>query len=328
LSKRIAGATRSQAQFWAESAAITQDLFGSATTSNVFVVGMAVQAGCLPVAADRLEEAIRLNGVAIDSNLAAFRWGRLQIADSEALARARGEAKNFSTLEAAPRRSWVAPTLVARIDALDGGKEGAEALTRYASELVAWGGSGEAARWLDVLDRVQRSEESARPGSRRLVCAVAASLYKLMAYKDEYEVARLMIDQGTMAEARRLAGRDGRIVWKLHPPLLRALGLRRKISFGLWATPFFRLLARARFLRGTVCDPFGHAKLRRMERELPREYIEMLDRILARLESANLEAAVAVAELPNQIRGYEDLKLERVARYRETLTAAEVGFGL
>jgi indolepyruvate ferredoxin oxidoreductase len=325
LCKRIAGATRSQAQFWADAAAITQDLFGSATTSNVFVVGMAVQAGCLPISADRLEEAIRLNGVAIDSNLAAFRWGRLQIADSEAVAHARGDVESVSTLGVALERFSVAPTLAARIDALDSGQEEAEALTRYASELVAWGGSREAERWLDVLDRVQRSEESVRPGSRRLVSTVAASLYKLMAYKDEYEVARLMTDEEAMTEARRLAGRDGRIVWKLHPPLLRALGLRRKISFGLWATPFFRLLARVRFLRGTVCDPFGYAKLRRLERELPREYIETLDRILARLGPTNLDAVVAVAELPNQIRGFEDLKLERIAQYRNTLAVAEAG---
>jgi indolepyruvate ferredoxin oxidoreductase len=96
----------------------------------------------------------------------------------------------------------------------------------------------------------------------------------------------------------------------------------------LWATPFFNLLARARFLRGTAWDPFGYAKLRRMERELPREYVEMLDRILPRLASANLESAVALAELPNEIRGYEALKLERIAHYRESLTAAEAGFGL
>ncbi|MEO2107520.1 MAG: cell wall-binding repeat-containing protein, partial [Actinomycetota bacterium] len=88
---RIAGATRGQAQFWAEAAGITQDLLGSATTSNIFVVGMAVQAGCLPVSAERLEEAIRLNGVAIDANLTAFRWGRLQISDSLAVDRARSE---------------------------------------------------------------------------------------------------------------------------------------------------------------------------------------------------------------------------------------------
>jgi len=328
LSKRIAGATRSRAQFWAEAAEITLDLLGSATTSNIFVVGMALQAGCLPITPDCLEEAIRLNGVAIDSNLAAFRWGRLQIADSPAVARARGDSERVSTVEAVPRRDHVSPAIVPRIEALENGQIEAGALIRYASELTAWGGEREATRWLDVLDRVRVAEENIEPGSRRLVSVVASNLYKLMAYKDEYEVARLMTDEDAMGEARRLAGRDGRIAWRLHPPLLRALGLRRKISFGLWATPFFNLLVRARFLRGTAWDPFGYAKLRRMERELPREYVEMLDRILPRLASANLGSAVALAELPNEIRGYEALKLERIARYRESLTAAEAGFGL
>jgi indolepyruvate ferredoxin oxidoreductase len=327
LSKRIAGATRSQAQFWADAARITQDLLGSATTSNIFIVGMALQAGCLPITPDCVEKAIRLNGVAIESNLAAFRWGRLQIADSEAVARARGEAKEASTMEAVYERYSVAPALALRIESLDGGEIEAEALTRYASELIAWGGEREATRWLDVLDRVHETEENIRPGGGGLVFAVAANLYKLMAYKDEYEVARLMTDEQSIAEARRLAGRNGRIAWRLHPPLLRALGLSRKISFGLWTTPFFSLLARARILRGTVFDPFGYAKLRRMERDLSREYVEMLDRILPRLASANLGSAVALAELPDEIRGYEDLKLERIARYRETLTAAEAGFG-
>ena len=328
LSKRIAGATRSQAQFWAEAAAITRDLFGSATTSNVFVVGMAVQAGCLPVSADRLEDAIRLNGVAVDSNLAAFRWGRLQIEDSLAVERARQDAQPASIEKAARERSTVSPGISLRIEALGGGPDDVEAWTRYASELVAWGGGPEVVRWLEVLERVQSSEERVRPGSRLLVAAVAASLYKLMAYKDEYEVARLMIDEGVMAGARALAGRGGRIAWRLHPPLLRALGLGRKISFGMWATPFFKLLSRARFLRGTALDPFGYAKLRRVERELPQDYIEMLDRLLAHLGMANLEAAVALAESPDAIRGYEDLKLERISRYRETLKAAEAEFGI
>jgi indolepyruvate ferredoxin oxidoreductase len=328
LSKRIAGATRSQAQFWAEAAGITKDLFGSATTSNVFVVGMAVQAGCLPVAADRIEDAIRLNGVAVDSNLAAFRWGRLQIEDSLAVDRARRDTKSASIEKTERTQFAISEAISVRIDGLGGGRDDVEAWTRYARELVAWGGNQEAIRWLDVLERVRNSEENARPGSRRLLGAVAASLYKLMAYKDEYEVARLMTDADAMAEARRLAGRGGRIVWRLHPPLLRALGLGRKISFGLWATPFFNLLARARFLRGTVFDPFGHAKLRRLERALPREYIEMLVRVLVHLRPGNLEAAVAFAELPNEIRGYEDLKLERIARYQEKLKTADASFGL
>jgi indolepyruvate ferredoxin oxidoreductase len=329
LSKRIAGATRSQAQFWAEAAEITKDLLGSAKTANIFVVGMAVQAGCLPVAGDRLEEAIRLNGVSIDDNVAAFRWGRLQIMNPDAVIAARcGEVEGKGLVEnAAPKRFRVSESIALRVAALSSGEVDSDSLTRYASELVAWGGDQCAFDWLDVLDRVQKAEENVGSGSRRLMLTVAASLYKLIAYKDEYEVARLMSDEDAMSEAREIAGAHGRISWRLHPPLLRALGLRKKISFGLWAMPLFRLLAGARFLRGTIVDPFCYAKLRRIERELPGEFIAAIDRILDGLGPANLEAAVALAGLPDEIRGYEDLKIERIAHYRKALTAAETAFG-
>jgi indolepyruvate ferredoxin oxidoreductase len=326
MSERIASATRSQSQFWAQAAEITEELFGSAKTSNMFVVGMALQAGCLPIAPEALEEAIRLNGIAIDDNVAALRWGRMQIADPAAVLRARSQPAAIGIEDAAPRQFSVPMPIATRIAALGGGDVEAGALTRYASELIAWGGDQRAVEWLDVLDRVQRAEDDAHSGSRRLVSAVAASLYKLMAYKDEYEVARLMTDEDTMREAREIAGTDGRIAWRLHPPLLRVLGLRSKISFGVWATPFFRLLARGRSLRGTIFDPFGHAKLRRLERALPAEYLAALDGILVGLGPRNLAAAVALAELPDQIRGYEDLKLERIAGYRKALMAAETDF--
>jgi indolepyruvate ferredoxin oxidoreductase len=333
LSKRIADATRSQAQFWADAAEITKDLFGSAKTANIFVVGMAVQAGCLPIAGDRLEEAIRLNGVSIDDNVAAFRWGRLQIANPDAVNRVRRDERDVLLDAAAQKRFPVGESIAVRIAAFDNiaapgsGDVDTVALTRYASELVAWGGPQRAVDWLDVLDRIRITEKNVNPNSHRLTSAVAANLYKLMAYKDEYEVARLMSDEDAMAEAHEIAGAHGRIAWKLHPPLLRAFGLRRKIAFGLWTAPLFRLLAKARFLRGTIVDPFGYAKLRRLERELPDEYIAVLDRILAGLSPANLDAAVTLAELPDQIRGYEDLKLERIAHYREALAVAETAFG-
>jgi indolepyruvate ferredoxin oxidoreductase len=327
LSKLIAEATRSGAQYWAEAARITSDLFGNTTTSNIFVVGMAVQAGCLPISAERLEEAIRLNGVAIDANVAAFRWGRQQIASPDAVDRARSNAQQDWTEKTDTECFPITQAIGQRIAALECEETDVARLACYASELVAWGGQPTVDHWLDVLERVRRSEEDVQPDSRRLLMSVAGSLFKLMAYKDEYEVARLMSDEKTMAEARRIAGRDGRIAWRLHPPLLRALGLRRKISFGLWAAPFFRLLARGRFLRGTVFDPFGHAELRRIERALPIEYVEALDHILERLASTNLERAVRLSALPDSVRGYEGLKLERIASYREALSAARAEFG-
>jgi len=328
MGKLIAEATRSDAQFWAESAAITEDLFGSAKTANIFVVGMAFQAGCLPIADDRIEEAIRLNGVAVESNLEAFRWGRLQVADPDAVDRVRIELANPALEVELSRAYRVSASLATRLSGLECESSEAEALTRYASELVAWGGERRASEWLDVLERVGRAEAGARPGSRRLVSAVAANLFKLMAYKDEYEVARLMTDDEALREARTIAGSGGRIVWKLHPPLLRALGLRRKISIGIGAMPAIRLLARARFLRGTFLDPFGHAKLRRFERALPGEYVEAIDRLLGHLDRIGFEAAIRVIGLPDGIRGYEDLKLERIAEFRASLATAERELGL
>ncbi|MCB9724190.1 MAG: indolepyruvate ferredoxin oxidoreductase family protein [Spirochaetaceae bacterium] len=346
LAKRLADATRSQAQFWADAEATTEDLFGDATTANIFVVGMALQAGCLPVSPERLEEAIRLNGVAIEANVAAFRWGRAQVADPEAVAAARRRATRAVAEEAGIVEEGPAPAaqvaaarrptegarlttaLAARVAALGvAGREQQDELARYASELVAWGGEGEARRWLAVLERVRDAEEAARSGSRRLVMTVGAQLFKLMAYKDEYEVARLMLDADGLEPARELAGRRGRIAWKLHPPILRALGLRRKIGVPFGARPLVRLLARLRFLRGSVLDPFGYAEVRRVERALPGEYEAALDRVLPRLSADRLDEAIALAALPDGVRGYEDLKLERAAHFRTELAASVARFG-
>jgi len=192
-------------------------------------------------------------------------------------------------------------------------------LERYGEELVAWGGSRPLDRWLGVVERAHAVSSQVRPGDSRLVRTVAASLYKLIAYKDEYEVARLMLDAEGTAAAFELAERGGRIAWKLHPPILRALGVRRKISIGLGAAPLIRLLASSRFLRGTPLDPFGWAEVRRVERVLPAEFEAVLDRALDHLDDGNFETVLELAGLPDQIRGYEELKLERVARYREAM---------
>ena len=329
LIKRIAERTRSGAQFWADAQAITEDLFGNATTANLFVVGMAVQAGCLPIAAEKIEEAISLNGVAIEANRAAFGWGRVQIADPEAVERARREGAGASERAQAKRAVQrvgpvyrVAPALAERIDRLV--EEGSlrTDLVRQASELVAWGGGEVANGWLAAVERVARVEQRVRPGSRRLTVAVAEGLFKLQAYKDEYEVARLMTNADGLASARALAGEDGVISWRLHPPVLRALGLTRKIRIGFWAWPLIRGLARLRFLRGTPFDPFGLAEVRRLERALPGEYEAAIERLLVDLDEERFEAAVTAAKLPDLVRGYESLKVERVAAFRAALAEA------
>ena len=324
LIKRIAGRSRADAHFWADAAAITEALFGDSTTANLFTVGMAVQAGCLPVDPARIEEAIALNGVSIERNQAAFRWGRAQVAMPErveAACKRRLPSVRPATLHR-PRATRLDATQIARIAALGLDASQQERVVLLGDELAAWGSGKDVDHYLAVLERVVAAEERARVGSRRLARAVAANLYKLMAYKDEYEVARLMTDAEGLAAARQLAKGHDRIAWKLHPPLLRALGLDRKITIGAWATPLVRMLARAKVLRGTPFDPFGLAAVRRVERALASEYEAALDRALASLDADHFEAVVELAELPDIVRGYESIKLDNVARYRAALEEA------
>jgi len=315
LLQRVAAATRGPARHWADADATTQALFGDSVTANLFVVGMAYQAGCLPIAAASIEAAIALNGVAVAENTAAFRWGRVQIHDQGAIAAATRPAPG----PAAPETP-LAPALANRIERIAGGDAALRTpLARFARELVAFQNAACAAEYLDAVAEVAAVEREIAPGPARLAPALAVSLFKLTAYKDEYEVARLMLDAEGLREARRVAGGTGRIAWRLHPPLLRALGLRRKLAVGSWAAPLVRLLALGKRLRGSWLDPFGWSEVRRLERELPGEYRAAIRSLLARLHADHLAEAVRIAELPDGIRGYEGLKLERIREYRKQL---------
>ncbi|MGI9607418.1 MAG: indolepyruvate ferredoxin oxidoreductase family protein [Acidimicrobiales bacterium] len=312
LAELIGGSTRPE-HWWADAQAITTDLFGSSTTANVFVVGMAVQAGALPVTVDAIEKAIALNGVAIDANLAAFHWGRAQVHDSSAVDAARAQVHPHDAPSPVER-------FTDRLDRLDIDPVLRERLSMFAGELVAWGNESTALDWFDVLDRVYAAETSVDSSSVRLLEAVAAGLYKLIAYKDEYEVARLMTDVLGTEEAHDLAAdTSGKVAWKLHPPMLRALGMDRKITIGEWATPAVRALARGKRFRGTAFDPFGRAEVRRVERELSGEYLAAIDTVLERLSPINVDGSVSIAELPDLVRGYEDIKLANVQIFRGRL---------
>jgi indolepyruvate ferredoxin oxidoreductase len=326
LTRRIAGVTRGDAQHWADAFEITEDLFGRATTANIFVVGMAYQAGCLPIGSKHIEEAIGLNGTEVEANVAAFRWGRAQIAAPHAVTAAR-RVELADDVEVVASAHVVPQKIAARIAALELLPETTAVLTRYAAELCAWQSARTALAWLDVLERVRSAERAVAPESTHLVAAVAANLFKLMAYKDEYEVARLMTDADGLAAAREVAGGRGKIAWRLHPPLLRAMGLSHKIAIPSWASPAVRLLAKGKRLRGTPLDPFGYTHVRRLERELPGEYVAAIDRVLAALRAHNLDAAVRIAELPDLVRGYEEIKVARAEKYRERLHESLAAFG-
>jgi indolepyruvate ferredoxin oxidoreductase len=284
--------------------------------ANLLVLGAAYQAGAIPVRAEAIEQAITLNGVSVAMNTQAFRAGRLLVADPtwvSTLTRHRlGEVETTAPLTAAAR------ALVDRVGA-DG--ELRRLLEVRVPELIDYQSERYARGYVDFVARVRAAEQAAVPGDSRLSEAVARYLFKLMAYKDEYEVARLHLKADL---GRRLADEfpgGVRVQYNLHPPLLRALGLTRKLKLGTWFDGAFRALTGLKGLRGTALDPFGRAEVRRVERALPGEYRGLIERALQGLSRETYERAVRAARLPDLIRGYEDIKLRNVDKYREEVRA-------
>ncbi|MFQ5558088.1 MAG: DUF6537 domain-containing protein, partial [Acidimicrobiales bacterium] len=303
---------------WMDAADLTERLVGDSTPANVFVLGAALQAGLVPVAAAAVREAIGLNGVAVEANLAALDWGRSWVDDPEAvIATAAAQPSERDVEVVVPELPDPLTARVAEMPNTDGLRE---IVTLRAADLVAYQNRAYAARYLDVIERVV-SAERAVADSVRLAAAVARGLHRFMAYKDEYEVARLLLAPEARAAARA-AGGGGRVVWHLHPPVLRSLGLRRKLRFGRWSRPVMRLLAAGRRVRGRGIDPFGRSEVRRLERELIVEYEQVVERLLAGLSGSSLDRAVEIAELADLVRGFEQLKVRRAREYRAAVAAA------
>ncbi|MET9816018.1 DUF6537 domain-containing protein [Streptomyces sp. NPDC006355] len=160
------------------------------------------------------------------------------------------------------------------------------------------------------------AERAAASGSTELTEAVARYLHKLMAYKDEYEVARLALDPVVDDHITAVFGNASRRTYRLHPPVLRAAGMKRKVALGSWFRPVFRLLRALRPIRGTCLDVFGLQRMRRIERELVDEYRESINASLVLLNEENLAEVRRLAELPDAVRGYEGVKLAAIERYR------------
>ncbi|MFG1945822.1 indolepyruvate ferredoxin oxidoreductase family protein [Nonomuraea sp. NPDC048826] len=297
---RVETATCSAANLYVDAHGLAEALFDDHMPANMLLVGAAYQHGCLPVSADAIERAIRLNGAAVDKNVAAFRWGRALAADRDAVLKAAGLAVAFE------------PT----------GLE--EAVAIRAADLTGYQNASYARTYEDDVRRVHAlaAERAGQEPGARIALAYARSLHHLMAYKDEYEVARLHLDPAERARRDREFGADAKVAVLLHPPALRALGMKRKIKLRRSAGPLFRGLRAARVLRGTPLDLFGRAEVRRVERRLIGEYRELMNDALARLTPATADAVAELAALPESIRGYEDIKLARVAAYRERAATA------
>lgn len=273
-------------------------LFGNSVGANMLMLGMAYQLGGLPVSAEAIEKAIELNGQAVSMNVSAFRWGRRAAHDPEYVSRLVAKSSNGDV------RQPVSQTLDEVID-------------RRATFLAGYQNQAYAERYRGRIARLRAKEEKAVPGSTAVTEAAARNLFKLMAIKDEYEVARLYTDGSFKRQLNAEFESYDRLEFHLAPPVLGrrdAAGHPRKSSFGPWMMSAFRLLARMRGLRGTAFDLFGRTEERRMERRLLSEYEGDLDRIEALLSPERADAAVALASVPALIRGYGHIKEANAAK--------------
>ena len=322
---RVRSATVADEALLIDAGTLAESLFGDHMPVNVLLLGAAYQHGCIPLSAAAIERAIELNGAAVAVNLAAFAWGRAVAADpAGALAQAADASATPTDDRSVPAPIRLPRSVSRRLAEIIANDRLGQLLADRAADLCAYQDAAYARRYLDdVAEVLARERQTTAQSPTPVTDAYARSLHKLMAYKDEYEVARLHRD--AVERARRDAtfgpGASARVM--LHPPLLRALGLRRKLGVDASvAEPLFAALHTGRRLRGTRLDPFGRTELRRLERALVDEHRVLTRRALALMTADNVDAVANVAGLADQIRGYEQVKLRSVARYREAADAA------
>jgi indolepyruvate ferredoxin oxidoreductase len=314
---KIDAATRHEHNLFLDAQRLSERLFGDHMMTNTLALGAAYQRGLLPVSGEALERAIELNGAAVEKNLAALRWGRAVVAAPDAVEAA---TRAPEAVEPVRELSDLEQYLVGLAVNGDQGELRRLAEVRV-PELIAYQDADWARRWAEIVRQVHVTEQERTPGHSELTEVVARQLYKLMSYKDEYEVARLHLDAVERAKLDAEFGEDARVYFMLHPPLLRALGLKRKLKLGSWFVPAFRMLYRMRGLRGRWLDPFGRAEVRRVERALIGEYEALVEDALSLLAPDTHATALELLELPDVIRGYEEIKLRNVVLFRKRADA-------
>ncbi|MGQ0651570.1 MAG: indolepyruvate ferredoxin oxidoreductase family protein [Betaproteobacteria bacterium] len=280
-------------------------LMGDAIATNMFMLGYAWQRGWIPLAAASIERAIELNAVAVDFNKQAFLWGRRAAADAERVAR-------FATpADVIPLEQHFSRNLDELLE------RRVKFLTEYQDEHYA--------------EQYRKLVTKARSRDEKLAEAVARYYFKLLAYKDEYEVARLHADPAFRKKIESMFEGDYKVAYHLAPPLLArvdpATGEPRKMRFGPWMAPVFKVLARLKGLRGTALDVFGYTEERRTERALIREYEETVETLLRGLTPSNHAVALQIASLPDEIRGFGHIKAKSIAAAREKRDELLAQFG-
>jgi indolepyruvate ferredoxin oxidoreductase len=284
------------AGFDAEAAALR--LLGDAIYANPMLLGFAWQKGWIPLGQAALLRAFELNAVQVEKNKAAFEWGR----------RAAHDPQGFAALATTEQ-----VITLARRPSLE------EVVKRRVEFLTAYQNATYAQQYAEVLARVQKAEAAlpSNPPSTRLSEAVAKGLFKLMAIKDEYEVARLHADPAFAQQLQVQFEGDFKLHYHLAPPLLAKRNTKGELvkrEFGSWVGNLFKLLRHGKVLRGTALDLFGHSAERRDERATLARYRASVDELLAGLAPQNLALAVQIASLPEHIRGYGHIRARHLAQ--------------
>jgi indolepyruvate ferredoxin oxidoreductase len=263
-------------------------LMGDAVATNVFMLGFAWQQGLVPLQESSLTRAIELNGAAVEMNMAAFAWGRQAAVDPSAARLAAGIDKAISIITMS-RKTSLEAIVADRMSRLTGYQN-----VSYARRYEAF-----------VREMAKAEQDSV--GGERISREIATSLYKLMAYKDEYEVARLHAESGFFERIDRQFEGDYKLRFHLAPPLFAkrdSHGHLIKQELGSWIAAAFKWLAKAKFLRGTVVDPFGYTAERREERSAIGEFEALMRRVMSELTAERLDAAIELARLPQSVRGF------------------------
>ncbi|MBN8800488.1 MAG: indolepyruvate ferredoxin oxidoreductase family protein [Stenotrophomonas acidaminiphila] len=339
-------------------------LLGDAIASNLFILGFAWQQGLVPLSLEALMRAIELNGAAIEMNQRAFAWGRLAAIDPQAVQQAAGLVRNAPTeaertpgtlrelppgewegseagAPSAPRNPGNEPevrglpasdphpgdTPFATLDDTRLSRSLDELIARRSGFLVDYQDAAYATRYRQLVDAVRKAEQRVAPGSTALTEAVARYFFKLMAYKDEYEVARLYTSGDFLKRVAQQFEGDYQVRFHLAPPLFAKRdeqGRLQKKEYGPWMFKAFGLLARLKGLRGSRFDIFGHTAERRGERQLIADYERTLQELLGSLDAGRLALAVEIASIPEHIRGYGHVKEAHLhdARAREAALLA------
>jgi len=288
---------------------LADSLLGNTIYANVLMVGYAWQSGLLPISLAAMLRAIELNGVEVEQNKKAFGWGRMAAADLQFVQHQDADLQ---------------PT-VTGVESLD------QVIRRRADFLVDYQHQALSDRFTDLVDRVRQAETAVGDGEKLpLTEAAARSYFKLLAYKDEYEVARLHTDTGFLEKVRKEYGAKARLRFHLAPPSLSGgidqRGRPGKREFGAWMIPVFRLLTRFRKLRGTRLDPFGMSAERRLERALIGEFDNNVEILLQHLSLHNIELATEVVNEYLEIRGYGPVKEEAAEKARTRIALKLTGY--